>query len=1177
MAVDPIDFLTSCIVGRGGPTLTLTNGVALAFYNNKGIDLYLGTGLVSQGSPNQRNYIAYYNLIQEQPTNLDTNVTVAESFPIYSDPTIPNDGVYPTLDLRLTTICAPTGETNLWNTGTSQSISSLRMRDCEIYGSGATWQMSESTGPTVELINNVFYRVPFSIYSDATCTVFNNLFYGTTNYITNINVNGTLSTNTNTLVKIQYLGGPSLSPNTNENNVYNGVTVSLDGAVVGYNAYLNGAVNIAGGTSTDNTNTIFWNSGPLGSFYQWTGGPELTNGSTTAANLGLYHYTVLTSDAIEGSNTVSRGYHYVAVGAGDLPLDSNDDGYPDYLQDSNGSGTNDTANPWNEGTLPWIGTQPVNQYAVAGSPATFSVTAYGSAPLSYQWYSNDVSLGGATSSSYTIPSVSNADAASYTVTVSSNSTGYVTSSIATLTVVVAPSVTNTFPPTDVEYWFQTNCDQLYTFATYYGSPTPAYYSQYLSPYLEYLASYQWQFNGANIPFASGTGGPVTFVTTNDGGTNTVVLTNPAGSTDVTWANIVQANPGMVETWGQDWHGESDRPASLTNAAAIAAGEYQSIATTDAGSVVQWGVYYTKSGTNLYYVTNYSAASAPPTNGVVAVAAGMEQGLALMNNSTVYSWGLIHDEYGINWSNQPNLTNVTAIACGWAYDLALSNGTVIAWGDNTEGETGVPSYLTNVVAIAAGGTHALALQSNGTVIPWGTQPAGSTTVPPLTNPVAIAAGYSHNLVLQSNGMVVAWGDNTYGQTAIPAAASQGNVMAIAAGDNFSMALLNTGTIVEWGDNTYGETNTPMSNPTNSVNVKLIAAGGYHAMAGIWSSWVQYPVNVARDLLLIYNSNSVDSSTVFTYYTNNRPMVSTANVLPLNCTNGEIIGLTNFYGTIFTPIQNWLTANPTMRPAYVILLNDIPSRIESGGNDFSSVQWNINSQCAVGWHPFVSAINMNGTGGTNDCIQYIQKLASIGSKSVGNKILLSARLGGYTNINYYFDDTESGYDGEQIGGAAEQAVLQDGVSPISIDYTNYFPDCGTLACHITAGTNVAGYLCWGEHSSLGTNYATNYSVIFTGQSGWYLMETIESFNGQRVPDFPQGNFLSWYASNSFGGVNYSNTPVGAISNVEEPGSAPSPADGGTYFGLWAKGKNAGICAWNAVNSSFFQEIGDPLVTQ
>jgi hypothetical protein len=201
----------------------------------------------------------------------------------------------------------------------------------------------------------------------------------------------------------------------------------------------------------------------------------------------------------------------------------------------------------------------------------------------------------------------------------------------------------------------------------------------------------------------------------------------------------------------------------------------------------------------------------------------------------------------------------------------------------------------------------------------------------------------------------------------------------------------------------------------------------------------------------------------------------------------------------------------------------------------------------------------------------------SNSPPGRVLLSGRLAGYGDVNYYFDDTESGYNGDPIGGAAEEAVIKDGVPSSLIDYINEIPDCGSLACHITAATNVSGYMCWGAHSSLGANYATNYSLIFTSKSTWYVIATIESFNGQRIPQLQQqGNFLSWYASNAFGGTNYSNTPVGAISNVEEPG-LPTTNYGGIYFGLWAATKDAGISAWNAINSPYFQEVGDPLVTK
>jgi hypothetical protein len=64
---------------------------------------------------------------------------------------------------------------------------------------------------------------------------------------------------------------------------------------------------------------------------------------------------------------------------------------------------------------------------------------------------------------------------------------------------------------------------------------------------------------------------------------------------------------------------------------------------------------------------------------------------------------------------------------------------------------VPSDLTKVVAIAGGGFHSLALQANGTVVAWGLDTSGQTNVPAdLTNVVAVAGGYSHSMALENDG-------------------------------------------------------------------------------------------------------------------------------------------------------------------------------------------------------------------------------------------------------------------------------------------------------------------------------------------------------------------------------------------------------------------------------------------
>lgn len=82
---------------------------------------------------------------------------------------------------------------------------------------------------------------------------------------------------------------------------------------------------------------------------------------------------------------------------------------------------------------PTITSQPQSVTAQTGSGTTFSVTATGEAPLSYQWRFNQVDIGGATESGYTIASVQNGNAGNYDVVVT-NAQDSVTSETAVLTV-----------------------------------------------------------------------------------------------------------------------------------------------------------------------------------------------------------------------------------------------------------------------------------------------------------------------------------------------------------------------------------------------------------------------------------------------------------------------------------------------------------------------------------------------------------------------------------------------------------------------------------------------------------------------------------------------------------------------------------------------------------------------
>jgi len=71
----------------------------------------------------------------------------------------------------------------------------------------------------------------------------------------------------------------------------------------------------------------------------------------------------------------------------------------------------------------------------------------------------------------------------------------------------------------------------------------------------------------------------------------------------------------------------------------------------------------------------------------------------------------------------------AVAGGQMHSLALkSDGTVVAWGRNIEGQCDVPAGLGSVVAVAGGGYHSMALKADGTVVAWGKHDFGQCDVP-----------------------------------------------------------------------------------------------------------------------------------------------------------------------------------------------------------------------------------------------------------------------------------------------------------------------------------------------------------------------------------------------------------------------------------------------------------------
>ncbi|MBI5772863.1 MAG: immunoglobulin domain-containing protein [Verrucomicrobia bacterium] len=178
---------------------------------------------------------------------------------------------------------------------------------------------------------------------------------------------------------------------------------------------------------------------------------------------------------------------------------------------------------------PAISVQPSSQTAVSESGVSFTVTASGGA-LSYQWRRDgsvllDVgNITGANTATLTLTDVSSGDAGIYSVFIS-NPAGSVTSSNATLTLVVPPEIT--IPPASQNVAAGRNVT--FTVAATGSAPL----------------QYQWRLNTVNIANATNATLTLTSVGAANAGSYTVVVTNLAGSATSPAATLIVRVPPVI--------------------------------------------------------------------------------------------------------------------------------------------------------------------------------------------------------------------------------------------------------------------------------------------------------------------------------------------------------------------------------------------------------------------------------------------------------------------------------------------------------------------------------------------------------------------------------------------------------------------------------------------------------
>lgn len=454
---------------------------------------------------------------------------------------------------------------------------------------------------------------------------------------------------------------------------------------------------------------------------------------------------------------------------------------------------------------PEILTQPGNTEISHRSNVVLTVTATGTAPLSYQWYFNGTALTDSdriTGTSTAALSISNAqftDAGNYSVLVS-NAFGLVTSTGAVLAVISPPLITQQpfLTPTNQQ------SPMLYP-------PVPPGSSVVLrvaaTGSLPLL--YQWRFNGADVPGATNATLPLLNLNYVQSGYYSVEIRNAFG---VTNSVKLLLNVSDVLLAGQPFIGSSNMPPALTDVIAVAAGGSHIMALKTDGAVRTWLANNNNLFGSPFAVTNIPAS----VTNVTAISAGYDHCLALRSNGTVVAWGSV----GTHTNVPIGLSNVVAIAAGQFRSYAVkADGTVTSWGSSR-----LPTGLSNVVAMASTSSQDYALRRDGTVVYWPGTSAPFTVVSGLSNAIAIAAGSSGQRALRQDGTVVAWTGSSAPVPVMQGNFPVSNVVAVTVGSgSASLLLKEDGTLV---------TPIPFQPPfpvTN--NLIAIAAGGVQSGFGV----------------------------------------------------------------------------------------------------------------------------------------------------------------------------------------------------------------------------------------------------------------------------------------------------------------------------------------------------------
>jgi uncharacterized lipoprotein YddW (UPF0748 family) len=210
-----------------------------------------------------------------------------------------------------------------------------------------------------------------------------------------------------------------------------------------------------------------------------------------------------------GVNQEANGSQWFSLGV--FPFAAGSNGYvrvTDAIPEPSGNLTFADGIKFTYVPPPRITAQPEDRAVNQGGNATFTVSASGAPPLRYQWRFEGANLAEATNSAHTVVDAQPSREGAYSVVIT-NTVGSVTSSVASLTVVLPPSIASAPEDQSVRI----------------GQPASFFVTAEGTEPL----SYQWRFNEAPIIGATLDLYTLASAQTNDAGLYSVVVSNTAGA------------------------------------------------------------------------------------------------------------------------------------------------------------------------------------------------------------------------------------------------------------------------------------------------------------------------------------------------------------------------------------------------------------------------------------------------------------------------------------------------------------------------------------------------------------------------------------------------------------------------------------------------------------------------